>query len=176
MSQEKQQAKVPFIGRFIINHDPREVAGDILRELGINPLAYTTNNPILEWIDKAERKGVFISRTSNIHSRLKLESTEMLGFAIADSYAPFVFVNSDDWNAPQLFTLVHELAHLWIAETGISNDIEPLIHTSMDRNPVELFCNEVAVTAVRSYIGNTRPNSSKKLIHILFYTVYGIST
>lgn len=148
MNQENQQAKVPFIGRFTINHDPREVAGDMLKELNLNPLAYTTNNPILEWIDKAERKGVFISRTSNIHSRLKLESSEMQGFAIADSYAPFVFVNSDDWNAPQLFTLVHELAHLWIAETGISNDTEPLIHTSMDRNPVELFCNEVAATAL----------------------------
>ena len=50
------------------------------------------------------------------------------GFTIAATCPCFVFVNSDDWNAPQLFTLVHELAHIWIAESGISNEIEPELH------------------------------------------------
>lgn len=72
----------------------------------------------------------------------------MQGFAIADPYAPFVFVNSEDWNAPQLFTLVHELAHVWIAETGISNEIEPEIKNKDKFHPVELFCNEVAANAL----------------------------
>ncbi len=90
----------------------------------INPKSYKTDNPIKEWIDAAETNSIFVSRTSFIHSRLKLDSEEIQGFAIADPYAPFVFVNSDDWNAPQLFTLVHELAHIWIAETGISNEVE----------------------------------------------------
>ncbi len=148
MNQENNHPEVPFIGRFTIQHDPDMVANDILKELGIHPLAYTTNNPILEWIDKAESKGIYISRTSNIHSRLKLDANELQGFAIADSYAPFVFVNSDDWNAPQLFTLVHELAHLWIAESGISNDTEPSIYRTSEQNPIELFCNEVAASAL----------------------------
>jgi len=47
--------------------------------------------------------------------------------------------------APQLFTLIHELAHLWIAETGISNDIEI---DSKNSNPVERFCNEVAANVL----------------------------
>lgn len=72
----------------------------------------------------------------------------MQGFAIADPHAPFVFVNSDDWNAPQLFTLVHELAHIWIAETGISNEVEPDIKHKDTFHPVELFCNEVAANAL----------------------------
>ncbi len=59
-----------------------------------------------------------------------------------------MFINSDDWNAPQLFTLVHELAHLWISETGISNDIEPSIKNINEYNPIELFCNEVAANAL----------------------------
>jgi len=59
--------------------------------------------------------------------------------AIADSYAPFVFVNSEDWNAPQLFTLVHEIAHIWTASTGISNAIEPEIKDRDKFHPVELF-------------------------------------
>ncbi|MDD3722991.1 MAG: XRE family transcriptional regulator [Lutibacter sp.] len=148
VNEENNENIVPFVGKFSIKDSAIKVAQDILTVLNINPLSYRTNNPILEWIDKAESKGIFISRTSFIHSRLKLDSNEMQGFAIADNYAPFVFINSDDWNAPQLFTLVHELAHIWIAETGISNDLEPSINKGENYNPIELFCNEVAANAL----------------------------
>lgn len=142
------EIKLPFVGRFNINANPQTVAQDILKTLDIHPAHYKSENPIKEWIDAAESKGIFVSRTSFINSRLKLDSEELQGFAIADPYAPFVFVNSDDWNAPQLFTLVHEIAHIWIAETGISNDVEPEIKNKEKFHPVELFCNEVAANAL----------------------------
>ena len=145
---ENQEDKLAFVGRFSIKDNPQSVAKDILETLNINPTSYQTDNPIKEWIDAAESKGIFVSRTSFIHSRLKLDSEELQGFAIADPHAPFVFVNSDDWSAPQLFTLVHELAHIWIAETGISNDVEPKIQNKHKFHPVELFCNEVAANAL----------------------------
>ena len=148
VNEENNENKVSFIGKFNVKDNPVIVAKDILSTLNINPLNYKSNNPITEWIDKAESNGIFISRTSFIHSRLKLDSNEIQGFAIADSCAPYVFVNSDDWNAPQLFTLVHELAHLWIDETGISNEVEPSIKNASDYNPIELFCNEVAANAL----------------------------
>ncbi|MCX6271028.1 MAG: XRE family transcriptional regulator [Bacteroidetes bacterium] len=146
--EENKEEKLPFVGRFDITANPNQVAEDILRTLGIVPAAYKSDNPISEWISKAEAKGIFISRTSFIHSRLKLDSDEIQGFAIADPYAPFVFINSDDWNAPQLFTLVHELAHIWIGKSGISNDISPEIEDRGKFHPVELFCNEVAANAL----------------------------
>jgi Zn-dependent peptidase ImmA (M78 family)/DNA-binding XRE family transcriptional regulator len=145
---ENQEEKLPFVGRFSINDNPQKVAQDILKTLEINPANYKSDNPIKEWIDAAETKGIFISRTSFIHSRLKLDSEELQGFAIANPYAPFVFVNSEDWNAPQLFTLVHELAHIWIAETGISNEVEPNLKHKGKFHPVELFCNEVAANVL----------------------------
>jgi Zn-dependent peptidase ImmA (M78 family)/DNA-binding XRE family transcriptional regulator len=145
---ENNEERLPFVGRFNINDTPQIVAKDILATLKINPTTYKTENPIREWITAAESNGIFVSRTSFIHSRMKLDSDELQGFAIADLYAPFVFVNSDDWNAPQLFTLVHELAHIWISETGISNGIEPEIKNRDRFNPVELFCNEVAANAL----------------------------
>jgi len=145
---ENQEDKLTFAGRFSINDNPETLAQDILNTLKINPATYKTDNPIKEWIDAAETNGIFVSRTSFIHSRLKLDSEELQGFAIADPHAPFVFVNSDDWNAPQLFTLVHELAHIWIAETGISNDIEHNVKHIDKIHPVELFCNEVAANAL----------------------------
>ncbi len=149
VNEENNEKRVPFVGRFSVGDNAINVAKDILNTLGINPSKYSNlSNPIIEWIDKAESNGIFISRTSFIHSRLKLDSDEIQGFAIADTYAPFVFINSDDWNAPQLFTLVHELAHIWIAETGISNEIDPDIRNREKYNHVELFCNEVAANAL----------------------------
>lgn len=145
---DNEVAKLPFVGRFTIHDNPNIVAKDILSTLNINPADYKTETPIKEWIDAAESNGIFISRTSFIHSRLKLDAEEIQGFAISDAYAPFIFVNSEDWNAPQLFTLVHEIAHIWIAETGISNEIEPEIRIKNQYHPVELFCNEVAANAL----------------------------
>jgi Zn-dependent peptidase ImmA (M78 family) len=100
-----------------------------------------------------------------------LESEEIQGFTISDPYAPFVFVNSEDWAAPQLFTLVHELAHIWIAESGISNEIEPDIKYKENFHPVELFCNEVAANVLMpgTVIKNLNPgifNSIKDVYKI----------
>lgn len=148
VNEENQETKIPFVGRFKMSDGIERVAKDMLETLGINPFAYERANPILEWVEKAESKGIFVSRTSFIHSRLKLDSKELQGFAISDSFAPFVFVNSEDWNAPQLFTLVHELAHLWIAKSGISNDVQPVPKSVSKFHPVELFCNSVAASAL----------------------------
>jgi len=146
--EENKEKKLSFVGKFNIKDNPEVVAKDILKTLDINPANYQSDNPIKVWIEKAESKGIFISRTSFIHSRLKLDSDELQGFAISDEFAPFVFINSDDWNAPQLFTLVHELAHIWIAESGISNEIEQNVKDKDKYHPVELFCNEVAANAL----------------------------
>lgn len=146
--QDYGEKKLPFVGRYSIRNNPQKVADDILNTLQIRPAAYLTGNPIKEWVESAEKAGIFISRTSFIHSHLKLDSDEIQGFAIADDYAPFVFLNSDDWKAPQLFTLVHELAHIWIAETGISNEVEPQIKDKDKSHPVEIFCNQVAACAL----------------------------
>jgi Zn-dependent peptidase ImmA (M78 family) len=145
--EDGEEQMLPFVGKFTIKSNPQKVAEDILITLNINPTSYT-ESPIKEWIAKAEAKGIFISRTSFIHSKLKLDSNELQGFAIADKYAPFVFVNSEDWDAPQLFTLVHELVHIWIAESGISSDIEPELKSKDKFHPVELFCNEVTANAL----------------------------
>lgn len=148
LNQENQENVVSFVGKFSTKDNPHIIAQDILNTLNIDPTSYKTDNPIKEWIDKSESKGVFISRTSFINSHLKLNSNEIQGFAIADPYAPFVFVNSDDWSAPQLFTLVHEIAHIWIAETGVSSNIDEGFQHKDKLHPVELFCNEIAANAL----------------------------
>ncbi|QMU65627.1 MAG: ImmA/IrrE family metallo-endopeptidase [Flavobacteriaceae bacterium] len=138
-----------FVGKYSISDSPEVVAKNILEKLNINPGNYKKKS-IDEWIDKAEKAGIFISRTSYIHSRLILDKDVIQGFAIADTYAPFVFINSKNWKAPQLFTLVHELAHIWIAQSGISNeiDIDFRENPKSKLHPVEVFCNQVAANAL----------------------------
>jgi Zn-dependent peptidase ImmA (M78 family)/DNA-binding XRE family transcriptional regulator len=144
--EEQGEKPLPFVGRFSLRNSPATVAADMLRELGIQPP--NAGEPIKEWLAKAEAKGIFISRTSYIHSHLTLNSDEFQGFAIADPLAPFVFINTDDWNTAQLFTLVHELAHLWIAESGISGEIAPEYKEDDAIEKVERFCNQVAAIAL----------------------------
>lgn len=148
LNEENAVEKNPFVGRFSSKDAAEKVAKDILDSLDIRPGEYTSENPINEWIAKAEAKGISISRTSFIHSHLKLDADEFQGFAIADAYAPFVFINSDDWDAAQLFTLVHELAHIWISASGISNDVDIEVEDREKFHPIELFCNEVAANAL----------------------------
>ncbi len=138
--------KAGFSGRYNIKHDPEIVAKDIRKTLGIN-LKENPVKPLKYWIEKAENKRIFITLSSNFHTRLKLDSDVFKGFVIADSLAPFIFLNSDDWDQGQLFTLVHELAHLWIGVSGISNDTG-ICGEASGLHPVERFCNEVAIRAL----------------------------
>jgi len=89
-------------------------------------------------------KGIYISRTSYLNSHLTLDSEEFQGFAIADPMAPLIFINTDDRDTAQLFTLVHELAHVWIGETGISNEVALNFKSLNNIDQVERFCNQVA--------------------------------
>ena len=147
-NEENEMAPLPFIGKFALDNSPSQVAEDILHTLEINPCNYKNLAPLKVWLTQIEAHGIYVSRSSFIHSRMTISVEELQGFAIADNYAPFVFLNTGDWEAPTLFTLVHELAHLWINESGISNisllDTEPI----SSYHPIEIFCNEVAACAL----------------------------
>lgn len=70
----------------------------------------------------------------------KLDPVEFRGFVLSDDYAPLVFVNGADARSAQMFTLAHEVVHLWLGEGGLFNllELQPSAHR------VEQFCNKVA--------------------------------
>ncbi|GAA3931233.1 XRE family transcriptional regulator [Litoribacillus peritrichatus] len=92
-----------------------------------------------ELIDGAEKAGVLVMRSGIVgnNTHRKLQVTEFRGFAITDDFAPVVFINSSDAPAARLFTLIHELAHIWLGCSGISN-LEP------SNAAEERYCNQVA--------------------------------
>lgn len=94
------------------------------------------------WIDQVEERGAFVFQSGG-PSSVRVEPIEARGFALLDPYAPFVMINASDSDAGRIFTLIHEIVHLWIGESGVSN-LEPIRRASSPSQRIERFCNATA--------------------------------
>lgn len=139
---EHGRERLGFVGRFDVSTDIATVVADMRRTLGVDPytarLGYDDYSRRL--IEACEAIGILVMRSGvalgNTHR--KLDVGEFRGFAISNAYAPVVFINSADAPTARLFTLMHELAHLWIGSTGLSDGGSP------NGRREEVFCNAVA--------------------------------
>lgn len=147
---ETQEAPpVPFVGRFNVDSDIPVVAGDMRQQLNLDDElrheCATWQQFLTVFVQRAESAGVLVMRSGVVRhdTSRKLDTKEFRGFAITDDLAPLVFINTTDAKAAQIFTLAHELAHIWIGVSGISN---PHIKEARmpPRNVAERFCNRVA--------------------------------
>ena len=134
-----EEPPLSFVGASALTDDPIRVAEDMRNLLDIaDDWAAAASNwsEALRYLrNRLEELGilvVFNGVVGNNTSR-KLDRDEFQGFALVDEYAPLVFVNNTDFKAAQMFTLVHELAHIFFGQTGltyhrdlqaIDNDIE----------------------------------------------------
>lgn len=137
--------ELDFIGKYSIKNDYQQVVDDMRNYLDI-PVNYQKNvgkNALKYFRDKMNKIGIFIffngSVKSNTHRSLSLD--EFRGFVLSDKKAPIIFVNSKDSEAGQLFTLVHELVHLFLDQ----EEIFSLVDTgSYKFDRTEAFVNKVA--------------------------------
>lgn len=150
---EYAETKLGFVGKFTIQDDPKKVASDIRTTLMISQDArdklstWDPHSPYLGFLsEKAESVGVLVMRSSIVgnDNRRPLSANEFQGFVITDDFVPVVFINGADFLSAQVFTLVHELAHIWIGKSGILTTDEAVVSSSKHQT-VESFCNMVAV-------------------------------
>jgi len=143
---ESGQEPLGFIGSADLETPIPQLASSICGTLGLNEHWARAHRTWIEALRDLRRRieaiGVMVVVNgvvgNNTHRRLDPE--EFRGFVLVDEYAPLVFINNADFISAQMFTLIHELAHLWIAESGVSNfeEMQPI------SNRIELFCNAVA--------------------------------
>lgn len=145
--KEASAPTLKFVGSFTVNNKVEDVAEAIRARLGITVAVRESASAWSDYLSilsrRAENVGILVMRSGvvgNISTR-KLQTAELLGFAVANPVAPVVFVNSADYRASQVFTFAHELAHLWIGQSAIANPDEL---DEAKRNKVEEFCNHVA--------------------------------
>lgn len=136
-------AAVAIVGRGVAM-SPVQAAADMRRELN-----YEVRNRIGSWTDQRKRLlnafealGGLTVVTSMVENNTHrpLDVDEFRGFSLIDDIAPLVFVNARQTINGQLFTLAHELAHIWKGIGGISDEdlrYEP-------QSEVERWCNHVA--------------------------------
>lgn len=138
--------KLLFVGRFARKDaDPKQVAHDIRRTLGLREGAWrdaASSDEVYSLLaERAESAGILVFKNGVVgnNTRRPLSVTQFRGFVISDPHAPAVFVNGADAKAAWQFTLAHELAHLWLGDSGISK-AQP--DSTGHKN--EVFCNAVA--------------------------------
>lgn len=139
---DEGEEKVAFVGSATSQDNPLNLARTIRNTLGVtleNQARCRGHREALNlWINHIEGKGIYVCRQG------KVEPKEARGFALADPYAPFVFVNSSDALSAQIFTLLHEVVHLWINQPGISNLVGLDENINTQDLEIERFCNKAA--------------------------------
>jgi Zn-dependent peptidase ImmA (M78 family)/transcriptional regulator with XRE-family HTH domain len=141
IEDEEERGPLPFVGSVTMDAGVEVVVASIQRTLSFTAADYRRAASPSEAFrllrQAAERAGVFVLLLSDLGSHhTALDLSTFRGFALADPIAPFVVVNDQDSRAAWSFTLLHELAHVWLGYTGVSN-------ASLART-VERFCNQVA--------------------------------
>jgi hypothetical protein len=167
-----EQGAVPldYVGRFSTADDPKTVAADMRHVLQLESAdraeCHDFDAFLRHLVNRAESVGALVMRSAIVghDTHRKLDVKEFRGFAISDAFAPVVFINDVDAKAAQVFTLAHELAHIWIGADGVSDRRPNQKEDSL--NAIELFCDKVAAELL---VPETEFKQPRRLDRLVFF-------
>lgn len=138
--------ELDFVGKFKGLENVNAIVADIRSVLGLDQnwagqfkTWQETLNHLVEVIEDNGIITVFNGVVENNTSR-PIEVDECRGFVLVDELAPFMFINNADSKAAQMFTIVHELAHIWTGHSA-GFDFRKLLPAA---DPIEILCDHVA--------------------------------
>ena len=154
-----------FVGSLAISASVESSATAIRQRLGLDLDARrecgTWEDALRQLISLADASGVMIMCSGVVgnNNYRGLDPEEFRGFALSDPIAPLVFINGADTKSAQMFTLAHELAHLWLGQSALSDA------SVFDAGTVavERWCNRVAaelLVPMTSFVSELRPDES----------------
>ncbi len=137
---------LPFVGKFSNNNNIKEIVSDIRATIGLDEnwaASFKT------WQDAQDHLVLHVEDNgiiaifngvveNNGHRKIPVE--ECRGFVLVDRMAPFMFINNADYKSAQMFTIVHELAHIWTGHSA-GFDFRKLQPAN---DPVEILCDKIA--------------------------------
>ncbi|MGB8421617.1 ImmA/IrrE family metallo-endopeptidase [Paraburkholderia sp.] len=130
-----------FVASITLQHSVADAAQTICATLSFDLAEFRRRKTVEDAFNYlralTEKLGVFVLLIGNLGTHHTALSTDIFrGFALAEQVAPFIVINDQDAKAAWSFTLLHELAHIWLGRTGVSGaDFE---------HKIEQFCNDIA--------------------------------
>ena len=144
--QESEYSDLGFVGKYNENSDYKDISHDIRKTLKL-PVNWTSKletwEEALDYLTlQIEEIGIIINFNGIVgnNTRRKILVEECRGFVLVNKKAPFLFINSADAKAAQMFTLFHEIAHIWLGESA-GFDNKKMLPAN---DPTEILCDKVA--------------------------------
>jgi len=170
--KDNDDEELSFVGRYRESQNVQGIVEDIRRVIGLESewaSSHQNFESALEQLtEQIEDAGIVICFNGVVENNTKrpIDVEECRGFVLVDKLAPLMFVNNADGKAAQLFTIVHELAHIWTGQSA-GFDFRQLLPAN---NPIELLCDKVAAEfLVPEAAFNRTWNERQEIPHLARY-------
>jgi Zn-dependent peptidase ImmA (M78 family) len=148
LEDEDDLEPLPFVASCSLSDDPQKVAALIREALHLPAIPEgrpSSSDELFKFLRAGiEAMGVYVLLVGDLGSHHSALSEEVFrGFALADPRVPFIVINDQDARTARSFTLVHELVHIYLGESGISGTPEQAPDSGQAAK-IEQFCNDAA--------------------------------
>lgn len=155
---EEEAGPLPFVASAKIEHGVHTVAAAIRNTLGVTEEHQKAAKGAEELFTNlraaVEGAGMYVLLLGDLGSHHSdIGENVFRGFALADDIAPFIVINDKDAATARAFTLMHELAHIWIGASGVSGPL-----SALSENAIERFCNAVAGEFLLPVVSDALPD------------------